>query len=127
MTGHEALLDLIAAPDGALALVEPASGDRTTYGELRATAERLARSLAAAGVGPGDAVAMSLPNGPEIVAAFLGVVAAEPRPRHSTRPIPGRSSTPTSRICAPARCSSCAARRARRGRPAPRSACDSSS
>ena len=76
MTGHEALLDLIAAPDGALALVEPASGERTTYGELRATAERLARSLAAAGVGPGDAVAMSLPNGPEIVAAFLGVVAA---------------------------------------------------
>jgi acyl-CoA synthetase (AMP-forming)/AMP-acid ligase II len=75
-TGHEALLDLIAAPDGALALVEPASGERTTYGELRATAERLARSLAAAGVGPGDAVAMSLPNGPEIVAAFLGVVAA---------------------------------------------------
>src|SRR6185436_10153730 len=74
--GPEALLDLIDAPDGALALVEPASGERTTYGELRATAERLARSLAAAGVGPGDAVAMSLPNGPEIVAAFLGVVAA---------------------------------------------------
>ena len=76
MTGREALLDLLAAPDGALALVEPASGERTTYGELRATAERLASSLAAAGVGPGDAVAMSLPNGPEIVAAFLGVVAA---------------------------------------------------
>ena len=73
---REALLDLLAAPDGALALVEPASGERTTYGELRAVADRLARSLAAAGAGPGDAVAMSLPNGPEIVAAFLGVVAA---------------------------------------------------
>jgi oxalate---CoA ligase len=73
---HEALLDLLAAPDGSPALIEPASGERTTYGELRETAERLARSLAAAGVGPGDAVAMSLPNGPEIVAAFLGVVAA---------------------------------------------------
>ncbi len=71
-----ALLDLLAAPDGALALVEPASGERTTYGELRATAERIARALAAAGIGPGDAVAMSLPNGPEIVAAFLGVVGA---------------------------------------------------
>jgi acyl-CoA synthetase (AMP-forming)/AMP-acid ligase II len=72
----EALLDLLAAPDGALALVEPASGERTTYGELRAAAERIAGSLVAAGVGPGDAVALSLPNGPEIVAAFLGVVAA---------------------------------------------------
>ena len=72
----EALLDLLAAPDGTLALVEPASGERTTHGELRETAERLGRSLAAAGVAPGDAVAMSLPNGPEIVAAFLGAVAA---------------------------------------------------
>ncbi|MDX6563713.1 MAG: oxalate---CoA ligase [Gaiellales bacterium] len=70
------LLDLLTAPDAALALVEPASGERTTYGELRATADRLARGLAAAGAGPGDAVAMSLPNGPEIVAAFLGIVAA---------------------------------------------------
>jgi acyl-CoA synthetase (AMP-forming)/AMP-acid ligase II len=71
-----ALLDLLTAPDDALALVEPASGERTTYGELRATADALARALAAAGVEAGDAVAMSLPNGPEIVAAFLGVVAA---------------------------------------------------
>jgi acyl-CoA synthetase (AMP-forming)/AMP-acid ligase II len=72
----EALLDLLAAPDGAFALVEPAGGERTTYGELRETADRLERSLAAAGVRPGDAVAMSVPNGPEIVAAFLGAVAA---------------------------------------------------
>ncbi len=76
MKAREALLDLLAAPDGALALVEPASGEHTTYGELRAAADRLARSLAGAGVGPGDAVAMSLPNGPEIVAAFLAAVAA---------------------------------------------------
>jgi acyl-CoA synthetase (AMP-forming)/AMP-acid ligase II len=71
-----ALLDLLSAPDASVALVEPASGDRTTYGELRAAADRLARALAAAGVAAGDAVAMSLPNGPEIVTAFLGVVAA---------------------------------------------------
>jgi acyl-CoA synthetase (AMP-forming)/AMP-acid ligase II len=76
MVPREALLDLLVAADGAPALVEPAGGEGTTYGELRETADRLARSLAAAGVGPGDAVAMSLPNGPEIVAAFLGVVAA---------------------------------------------------
>jgi oxalate---CoA ligase len=72
----EALLDLLAAEDGSPALVEPSSGERTAYGELRETADRLGRSLAAAGVEPGDAVAMSLPNGPEIVAAFLGAVAA---------------------------------------------------
>ena len=72
----EALLDLLDAPDAALALVEPASGERTTYGELRAVADRLGSALGTAGVGSGDAVAMSLPNGPEIVAAFLGVVAA---------------------------------------------------
>jgi acyl-CoA synthetase (AMP-forming)/AMP-acid ligase II len=71
-----ALLDLLGAPDDALALVEPACGERTTYGELREAADRIARSLAAAGAGPGDAVALSLPNGPEIVAAFLGIVAA---------------------------------------------------
>ena len=71
-----ALLDLLTAPDGAPALAEPASGERTTYGELREAADRIGRSLAAAGAGAGDAVAMSLPNGPEIVAAFLGVVAA---------------------------------------------------
>jgi oxalate---CoA ligase len=72
----EALLDLLAAPDGALALVEPASAEHTTYGELRAAAEQLGRSLAAAGVAPGETVAMSLPNGPEIVTAFLASVAA---------------------------------------------------
>ena len=72
-----ALLDLLTAPDGALALVEPASGERTTYGELRETADRLGRRARRRGRrSPGDAVAMSLPNGPEIVAAFLGVVAA---------------------------------------------------
>ena len=76
MSEPTALLDLLTAPDDALALVEPASGERTTYGELRAAADGLARALAAAGVEAGDAVAMSLPNGPEIVAAFLGVVAA---------------------------------------------------
>jgi acyl-CoA synthetase (AMP-forming)/AMP-acid ligase II len=76
VTTPVALLDLLAAPDDALALVAPASGERTTYGELREAADRLARSLAAAGVRPGDAVAMSLPNGPEIIAAFLAVVSA---------------------------------------------------
>ena len=66
---------------------------------------------------------MSLPNGPEIVAAFLGVVAAGAGGRAAQPGLHGAtSSTPTSTTCARARCSSCAARRARRARPAPRSA-----
>ena len=71
-----ALLDLLTAPDAALALVEPASGERTTYGELRGTADRLAGGSPPRASSPGDAVAMSLPNGPEIVTAFLAIVAA---------------------------------------------------
>lgn len=38
--------------------------------------ERLAAQLVGAGVEPGDAVALSLPNGPEIVLAFLAIVHA---------------------------------------------------
>ena len=44
---------------------------RLTYGSLRARADELARALRAAGVGPGDRVAILLPNRPEwLVAAF---------------------------------------------------------
>ena len=109
-------------PTAALALVEPASGERTTYGELRATAERLARSLAAAGVEPGRRRRVRLPNGPEIIARSSASSPRAPRPRRSTRPTPATSSAPTSRTCGRARCSSCAARRARRAPPARRSA-----
>jgi acyl-CoA synthetase (AMP-forming)/AMP-acid ligase II len=73
MTG---LLDLLTAPNPAIALVEPASGARVSYGELRDQVGQLAAGLAAHGVSAGDAVAFSMVNGPEIVVAFLGVVAA---------------------------------------------------
>jgi acyl-CoA synthetase (AMP-forming)/AMP-acid ligase II len=70
-------LDVLGGhPDAALALIEPASGDTWTYGQLRALVDSLAGELAGRGVGPGDTVAFSLPNGPEIVAAFLAVVRA---------------------------------------------------
>ncbi|HWE38009.1 MAG TPA: AMP-binding protein, partial [Isosphaeraceae bacterium] len=68
-----------AAPANAVAVVESdGTGPprRTTYGQLRRQVERAAGALAAAGVGPGDAVGMVLPMSGTAVAAYLAVVAA---------------------------------------------------
>jgi len=45
-----------------------------TWGEIGAQVERLAASLAAAGIGRGDRVALALGNRPAFVVAFLGVL-----------------------------------------------------
>jgi yersiniabactin nonribosomal peptide synthetase len=47
-----------------------------TYGELRARALQVAGELTRQGVKPGDTVAVTLPRGPEQIAAVLGVLAA---------------------------------------------------
>ncbi len=47
-----------------------------SYGELAQWALRIAGGLVAAGVQPGDLVAVTLPKGPSQVAAILGVLAA---------------------------------------------------
>ncbi|MCZ7525409.1 MAG: AMP-binding protein [Acidimicrobiia bacterium] len=47
---------------------------RYTYAQLDEAADRAAHALAGLGVGPGDRVAGSLPNHPDIVVAFLGVM-----------------------------------------------------
>src|SRR5258708_33544881 len=52
-----------------------------TYARLAAAAERLARGLAARGVGPGDRVALHMMNRPEMIVAYyacfeLGAIAA---------------------------------------------------
>jgi acyl-CoA synthetase (AMP-forming)/AMP-acid ligase II/acyl carrier protein len=46
-----------------------------SYAALLALVERTAAALRGAGVGPGDAVALVLPNGPEAATAFLAVAA----------------------------------------------------
>lgn len=46
-----------------------------TYGALRRQVEQLANSLAARGLTACDRIALVLPNGPEMVTAFLGVAA----------------------------------------------------
>ena len=66
------------------ALLEGASGEAIgapgrpslDHEGLRAQVETTAAELAGLGLGPGDAVAIVLPNGPEMAAAFLGVASA---------------------------------------------------
>ncbi|MCW3819600.1 amino acid adenylation domain-containing protein [Micromonospora sp. DR5-3] len=63
----------VQAPDRPAVLWESGC---LSYGELRASALRVAGALVAAGVTPGDTVAVTLPKGPEQVVAVLGVLAA---------------------------------------------------
>ncbi|HET9380532.1 MAG TPA: condensation domain-containing protein, partial [Streptomyces sp.] len=57
--------------------VAVATGDRSlTYAQLRDSADAVATRLVAAGVTPGDRVAVALERGPELVAALLGVLRA---------------------------------------------------
>ncbi|HEY2292939.1 MAG TPA: amino acid adenylation domain-containing protein, partial [Thermoanaerobaculia bacterium] len=62
---------------GAVALSLPGEdGERLTYAELDARANRIARHLQARGVRPGDRVALLLERSAEMVAAILGVLKA---------------------------------------------------
>ena len=67
--------DLLAAGADEAPALKGAHGV-TDYAGLRATVARLAGQLRAAGVGPGDRVALTLPNGPALVAAFLAAASA---------------------------------------------------
>ncbi|HEY4095582.1 MAG TPA: class I adenylate-forming enzyme family protein [Baekduia sp.] len=51
-------------------------GAEYPYAQVVAWSRRIARGLVAAGVAPGDRVALLLPNGPELVAAIFGVARA---------------------------------------------------
>ncbi|MFC9331196.1 amino acid adenylation domain-containing protein [Kitasatospora sp. NPDC057015] len=72
---HPDRVALLWGDDGGPAQGEPPHGE-LTYGELADRALRLATVLAGRGVGPGEAVAVSLPKGPDQVVAVLGVLAA---------------------------------------------------
>jgi acyl-CoA synthetase (AMP-forming)/AMP-acid ligase II len=73
-TGTTLRAILAQAPDQATALIAPETERAWDYGALRAQVAALAAQLAAVGIGRGDRVAVVLPNGPEIVAAFLAIV-----------------------------------------------------
>ena len=51
-------------------------GGALTYGELDAASGQLAAGLAAAGIGPGDPVALQLPNVPQFLVAYFGILKA---------------------------------------------------
>ncbi|MGC9539619.1 amino acid adenylation domain-containing protein [Streptomyces sp. UG1] len=72
---HLPFFDRAAADPDAPALLWGEDG-AMSRGELRERALRIAAGLAARGVVPGDTVAVSLPKGPEQIAAVLGVAAA---------------------------------------------------
>ena len=68
--------DLIAGhPDEAKAIGAP-DRDWMSYGGLRALSADVAEALHAQGIGRGDRVAIVLPNGPEMAAAFVTVAQA---------------------------------------------------
>jgi long-chain acyl-CoA synthetase len=52
------------------------TGGQMTYAELDALSDRLAAGLEAAGVRPGDPVALQLPNIPQFLVAYFGILKA---------------------------------------------------
>ena len=76
MTHARTVSELLAEHDpGAAAIAAP--GRRAlSFGGLRAQLERTGAALNRFGLGRGDAVAIVLPNGPEMAAAFLSVAAS---------------------------------------------------
>src|SRR5216683_5952360 len=70
----ERLTAILDHPDRP-ALVVPEDGQVLTYGQVADRVASLAGSLAAAGVGRGDRVALTLPNGPDMVLLLLAITA----------------------------------------------------
>jgi acyl-CoA synthetase (AMP-forming)/AMP-acid ligase II len=70
------LLACLRGAAGHIAMVEPSDGHRVSYEDLRATVEHMACQLTGLGVQPGAVVALTGSNGPEVVAAFLAIVAS---------------------------------------------------
>ncbi len=62
-----------AFPDRPAVLID---GDRMTYGELDTASDSVAEGLAATGIRPGDKVALQLPNIPQFVVAYFGILKA---------------------------------------------------
>jgi oxalate---CoA ligase len=76
MTGPPALAGAFGGHSQHPAILEPVSGSALSYAELEETVQALAGQLVAAGVAPGAPIALLSENGPEMIVAFLAVVAA---------------------------------------------------
>lgn len=68
------LRETASATPGSLAAVF--TGGQLTYGELDELSDRLAAGLDKARLGPGDAVALQLPNIPQFLVAYFGLLKA---------------------------------------------------
>jgi oxalate---CoA ligase len=74
--GSEVLSAVLATGDPARpAIIVPDTGDVLTYAQVANHVEMLTRRLAALGVRRGDRVALSLPNGPDLVLLLLAIIA----------------------------------------------------
>ena len=75
VTLYDLLFGGLTEADAArVAVLDHASGISLTVGQVKDATDAFATWLAASGVGPGDAVGVLLPNGPDYFAAFHGVV-----------------------------------------------------
>lgn len=76
------LLDIFEnARERRTAIIVPETGQRVTYESLRHQSWEMARTLAGAGIGRGDRVAMALPNGlPAVVSFFAACMAGAAAP-----------------------------------------------
>jgi acyl-CoA synthetase (AMP-forming)/AMP-acid ligase II len=72
----EPLSAILEQPDSSgPALVVPEDGQVLSYGQLADRVAALAGSLAGAGVGRGDRIALTLPNGPDMIQILLAITA----------------------------------------------------
>ena len=71
MTKSSTLIDLLKAGAAGDAALAAPGRPALTYGGLRALAERTINRLNALGIGRNHRVAIVLPNGPEMAAAFV--------------------------------------------------------
>jgi acyl-CoA synthetase (AMP-forming)/AMP-acid ligase II len=73
MSRFEQLSELLRAPDAGAPALRAPDREPLSYGELRALVSATLERLNELGVGRGDRVAIVLPNGPEMAAAFIAV------------------------------------------------------
>ncbi|SDO18807.1 malonyl-CoA/methylmalonyl-CoA synthetase [Methylobacterium phyllostachyos] len=76
MTNHLFSLIRDGVPDPAKTVIETPEGRRYAYADLIARAGAYAAALRAAGVAPGDRVAVQVEKSPEVIFLYLGVVRA---------------------------------------------------
>lgn len=72
----ELLTQTSASAPQATALIQVSDGVKVSFAELQREADRVAGALAAAGIGPGDRVAIAMHNCPHFAFAYFGILRA---------------------------------------------------